>query len=215
MKRMWPLLMLATLTGCSTVPPVEPEVNPEAVTEPTVATTTEEATTTPTTTTTTTTEATEPPVTTVATTTTATTTTTTATTTATTTTAPPVTTVEPVSSGVYGLTASERALVESVVMAEAGAECYEGQQAVAQCILNACVLSDQRPAQVVSRGYTSNRPAPSDSVRQAVADVFDNGVKVLSSDTLYFYAPAYCSSAWHESQIFIDEIGGHRFFAAR
>lgn len=113
----------------------------------------------------------------------------------------------------YELTASERALVESVVMAEAGGEPYEGQQAVAQCILNACVLLDIRPAQVVTKyKYSTARPTPTEVVKLAVMAVFDDGVKVIDPEAIYFYAPARASSAWHESQVCVATIGGHRFF---
>lgn len=209
MKNMGPLLLLAALTGCSTVPAAEHNAHAEAVSEPTAATTPEEATTIPTSATTAATEATEPPTTT-------TTITTTTTSTTTTTTAAPVTTAEPVSSGAYGLTASERALIESVVMAEAGAEEQLGQMAVAECILNACERNGTRPAETIAQGgYTSARPVPSESVKTAVSEVFDRGVHVFTGEALYFYAPAVCTSAWHESQVFVGEIGGHRFFTTR
>lgn len=114
---------------------------------------------------------------------------------------------------VYELSASERALVESVVMAEAGGECYDGQVAVAQCILNACIRSGSRPDAVIRRfGYTHARPAASTSVINAVSAVFDKGDVVTAEPIMYFYAPAACSSPWHESQTYVLTIGGHRFF---
>lgn len=114
---------------------------------------------------------------------------------------------------VYELSASERALVESVVMAEAGGECYDGQVAVAQCILNACIRSGSRPDAVIRRfGYTHVRPAASTSVINAVSAVFDKGDVVTAEPIMYFYAPAACSSPWHESQTYVLTIGGHRFF---
>lgn len=120
---------------------------------------------------------------------------------------------EPEPAPAYELTVSERELVERVVMAEAGGEPYEGQQAVAQCILNACVLRDLRPAEVIKKlKYTGARPAPTASVKSAVEAVFDEGVKVLDPDAIYFYAPALASSSWHESQVYVDTIGCHRFF---
>lgn len=114
----------------------------------------------------------------------------------------------------YPLTDDERALVESVVMAEAGAEDYDGQRLVAQCILNACILEDKRPNEiVVLYQYTKKRPEPSESVAQAVAAVFDNYDVVTEEQILVFYAPRWCTSEWHESQQFVLEHGGHRFFA--
>ncbi|HCX45790.1 MAG TPA: hypothetical protein DHF18_01585 [Ruminococcaceae bacterium] len=113
----------------------------------------------------------------------------------------------------YPLTAAERDEIERVVMAEAGAEPYIGQMAVAQCILNACEQEDKRPLEIVrSFGYTAARPEPSDEVKKAVAKVFDDGETATDREILYFYAPALCQSPWHESQTYVCTIGGHRFF---
>lgn len=113
----------------------------------------------------------------------------------------------------YELTAAERDTVERVVMAEAGAEPYEGQIAVAQCILNACELEDMRPDEiVVEYQYTDMRPEPTDAVKAAVSAVFDYGETVTERKILYFYAPALCESEWHESQDYVMTVGGHRFF---
>ena len=112
-----------------------------------------------------------------------------------------------------GLTAAERDEVERVVMAEAGAEPYIGQMAVAQCILNACEQENARPAEIVKRyGYTDKRPEPSYKVKSAVSDVFDDGNVATDAEILYFYAPELCQSIWHESQTYVCTIGGHRFF---
>ena len=114
----------------------------------------------------------------------------------------------------YPLTDDERTLIESVVMAEAGAEDYDGQRLVAQCILNACILEDKRPDEiVVLYQYTKKRTEPSESVAQAVAAVFDNYDVVTEEQILVFYAHRWCTSEWHESQQFVLEHGGHRFFA--
>ena len=113
----------------------------------------------------------------------------------------------------YALTAAERDEIERVVMAEAGAEPYIGQMAVAQCILNACEKENERPAEIVRRyGYTDERPEPSYKVKSAVSDVFDDGDVATDAEILYFYAPELCQSLWHESQTYVCTIGGHRFF---
>lgn len=113
----------------------------------------------------------------------------------------------------YALTAAERDTVERVVMAEAGAEPYEGQIAVAQCILNACERENMRPDEIVVKyQYTDMRPEPTDAVKAAVSAVFDNGETVTDAEILYFYAPALCESEWHETQTYVCTIGGHRFF---
>lgn len=116
----------------------------------------------------------------------------------------------------YELTDIERDTVERVVMAEAGGECYEGQMLVAQCILNAAEKLDQRPPEVFETlSYAGSRPDPTQSVRDAVAAVFDDGEIYINEPILYFYAPARTTSEWHESQIFVIELGGHRFFKER
>mgnify|MGYP004654890871 CR=1 FL=1 len=116
----------------------------------------------------------------------------------------------------FPLSDYERSVVESLVMAEAGGECYEGQIAVAQCILNACERNTCQPSEAaIIYKYTKNRPKPSDSVKKAVYAVFNNGEAVTESKILYFYAPDMTYSSWHESQNYIMTIGGHRFFALR
>jgi len=116
----------------------------------------------------------------------------------------------------YELTADERDLVERVVMAEAGGESYEGQVLVAQCILNACEIDAERPeVVVVLYQYAKARPEPTQSVRDAVAAVFDRGETAVNAPILYFYNPAKTTSRWHETQDFVIEVGGHRFFAEK
>lgn len=108
----------------------------------------------------------------------------------------------------------ERAELESLVMAEAGGESYEGQMAVAQCIIDACEKEGKQPSEIaVMYRYTKHRPAPSESVKEAVSAVFDRGEVVTEENILYFYAPAIVYSEWHETQTYVTTIGGHRFFA--
>lgn len=116
----------------------------------------------------------------------------------------------------FYLSASERDTVERVVMAESGGESFEGQMLVAQCILNAAEKEGVQPSEaVVIYSYTSSRPDPTQSVKDAVAAVFDRGEVAIDAPVMYFYNPALVTSNWHESQIFVAEVGGHRFFAER
>lgn len=116
----------------------------------------------------------------------------------------------------FYLSASERDTVERVVMAEAGGESFAGQMLVAQCILNAAEKEGVQPSEAVEiYSYTSNRPDPTQSVKDAVAAVFDRGEVAIDAPVMYFYNPALVTSDWHESQIFVAEVGGHRFFAER
>ena len=125
--------------------------------------------------------------------------------------------VEPTEPAVrYPLTDAERDVVERVVMAEAGGESFEGQMLVAQCILNAAEKRGVEPSEaVVLYSYTKSRPDPTQRVKDAVAAVFDRGETVVDEPILYFYNPALVTSDFHESQIFVIEEGGHRFFAER
>lgn len=131
--------------------------------------------------------------------------------------APAAETVEPTEPAVrYTLTDAERDVVERVVMAEAGGESFEGQMLVAQCILNACEKTGTQPSEVVvTFKYAPARPDPTDSVREAVAAVFDAGEFITDEPVMFFYNPAKVTSTWHESQTFVIEVGGHRFFAER
>lgn len=116
----------------------------------------------------------------------------------------------------FYLSTSERDTVERVVMAEAGGESFEGQMLVAQCILNAAEKEGVQPSEaVVIYSYTSSRPDPTQSVKDAVAAVFDRGEVAIDAPVMYFYNPALVTSDWHASQIFVAEVGGHRFFAER
>ena len=108
----------------------------------------------------------------------------------------------------------ERSELESLVMAESGAESYEGQMGVAQCILNACEKENKQPSEIaIMYRYTKHRPAPNESVKEAVRAVFDRGEVITDAKILYFYAPALVYSAWHESQTYVLTVGGHKFFA--
>lgn len=132
-------------------------------------------------------------------------------------TTPATETVEPTEPAVrYPLTDAERDVVERVVMAEAGGESFEGQMLVAQCILNAAEKRGVEPSEAVALySYTKSRPDPTQRVKDAVAAVFDRGETVVDEPILYFYNPALVTSDFHESQIFVIEEGGHRFFAER
>ena len=123
---------------------------------------------------------------------------------------------EPTPAPRFELSAAERDVVERVVMAEAGGESFEGQMLVAQCILNACEIDAERPeVVVVLYQYAKARPEPTQSVRDAVAAVFDRGETAVNAPILYFYNPAKTTSRWHETQDFVIEVGGHRFFAEK
>lgn len=117
---------------------------------------------------------------------------------------------------VYVLSQNEYDLICRVVMGESGGEPYVGQLAVAQTILNTCRIEKRRPPETIkTHGYTSWRPEPSESVQNAVTEVFADGREVLDRRVTMFYAPTLMKngySADHESQIYSTTIGGHKFF---
>lgn len=118
------------------------------------------------------------------------------------------------------LSEDDRWVVESVVAGEAGGEPYEGKKAVAQCIFDAMLKNGWTAHQVRDNygydGWNSDldkqdRVAYMDVV-DAVSDVFDRGQFVTEKPILFFYAPKWCDSPWHESQNYAMTIGGHKFF---
>lgn len=112
------------------------------------------------------------------------------------------------------ITKKERKIIECIVMGEAGNESYEGQMLVAQCIKNACDKDNLSPSEVrVKYQYSGWDDNPTQKVKNVVEDVFIDNKKITEEKILYFYAPAYCYSEWHESQRYILTEGGHRFFA--
>lgn len=114
----------------------------------------------------------------------------------------------------YELSDYERHVVESMVMGEAEGESYNGKLLVAQCILNAAIKDNIPPSVVRTKyKYSGWNENPNDDVKNAVSEVFDYGYKVTEEPILYFYAPRWCTSAWHETQRHVITEGGHKFFA--
>ena len=113
----------------------------------------------------------------------------------------------------FYLSDQERYIVECIVMGEAGGESYEGQVLVAQCILNGCLKEDVQPSKLRKMyKYSGYRTNVTKSVKKAVGAVFDEGYRITDEPILYFYAPKHCKGKWHETQCFVVEVGGHRFF---
>lgn len=113
----------------------------------------------------------------------------------------------------YALTDAERLEIAQVLTAEAGGEPFAGKIAVAQCILQTCEDEGIRPDEVLRvYAYSKRRPEPTQEALEAVQDVFDFGIVATTEPIKYFYAPALVDSEWHESQIYVMTINGHRFF---
>lgn len=118
------------------------------------------------------------------------------------------------------LTEDDRWFIESVVGGECAYESYEGKLAVAQCYFSA-MIKDGLSAREVKEVYQYDGWNPDldkqdrkmyIEIMDAVHDIFDMGQFVTEKPILFFYAPRWCTSEWHEAQEFEMEIGGHRFF---
>ena len=109
-------------------------------------------------------------------------------------------------------------MVCRVVTAEAGTD-RDLCMAVAQCLFNSCCREEWKypPTQILEQyGYTEPADWISETAREACQAIFEKGEKYYPvQNAEYFYAPQYVSSEWHESQEFITEIGGVRFFERR
>ena len=102
-----------------------------------------------------------------------------------------------------------------VVMAETGGEYNEDLTlAVCQAIMNAATENDWTPEEVcINYQYTSPHPYISDFIQEICDRVFLYGeVYEDSKNAQVFYNPSYGHSSYHESQSFVCEIGGVRFF---
>lgn len=114
----------------------------------------------------------------------------------------------------------DRWFIECVVAGEAGGEPYKGKLAVAQCYFDAMLKDGLSATEVKSAygysGWNENLdkqdPKAYDEVKNAVADVFYGGKFVTDKPILYFYAPAYGRSDWHEAQEYWKSIANHKFF---
>ena len=91
--------------------------------------------------------------------------------------------------------------------------------AVTQCLYNACEKYDWKytPRQMLEMyhyAYPSN--VISDEAMDAYYAIFVAGERYSAvQNATIFYAPKYCHSDYHESQIFITEINGVKFFEER
>ena len=113
----------------------------------------------------------------------------------------------------YRLSDADRETLWHIVQGEAGGESYEGKLWVATCLLNAMRKNDMSAEEVrVAYQYAGWAETVSDDTKKAVSQVFDFG-DATHDTVLWFYAPKWCNSEWHESQKFVAEIGGHRFFS--
>lgn len=112
------------------------------------------------------------------------------------------------------LTDDDRELIAKTVMREFGDGGYAACCLQAQAFRDAMVYSHASAADTYHYFQYDAYPLieePNQDSYDAVDYIFDGNLAVPHR-VLCMYAPAYCSSAWHESQPFVLEYGGVRFF---
>lgn len=113
------------------------------------------------------------------------------------------------------LSDADRDLAERIIMGEAGSMGYNGMAVVAQSLRDAFVMGGYSDIASVIKNYGyygSTSIKPSQSCKDVVNYIFDQGGSAVQHRVLVFYSTQYCSSSWHESQNFVCQIGSVRFF---
>lgn len=116
---------------------------------------------------------------------------------------------------VINLSEDDRYVLEMLVMGEAEGEGLEGAALVAQTVRDTMVYKGYNSVTAIRRdfGYSNNMTkAPNQTVKDAVAYIFDQGGCAVQHRIYYFYAPARVSSDFHERQELVITYGGHKFF---
>ena len=58
-------------------------------------------------------------------------------------------------------------------------------------------------------------PKAKEALKKRKKEREEEGLELTEEPIKYFYAPARCTSDWHESQVFVLEHGNHKFFKER
>ena len=110
------------------------------------------------------------------------------------------------------LSSYDRAKLERLVMGEAGSMGFNGCAVVAQAIRDSMVRSGTTSIDQIIDEYqyfASTSMQPNSDVKNAVSFIFDQDGIAVQHRVMCFYV-GY--SAWHETQTFITQIDGVRFF---
>lgn len=108
-----------------------------------------------------------------------------------------------------------------VVAAECRGEPYEGQMAVAQCILNTAWARSMTPEEVVKEKNQYAKPVSNlehiELVREACDAVFFRGETVTDEPIRFFYATrnGFVSEGHERRYEFVMQIGDHKFFKVK
>ncbi len=109
----------------------------------------------------------------------------------------------------------DRAVLEGLIMGEFGND-YVGAVLVAQAIRDTMLLTGIYNTGQIARqwGYSARvHNSVTAATKRAVAFVFDEGGSAVQHSVYYFYAAHLIYSPWHESQRFVVQYGGCRFFS--
>lgn len=113
------------------------------------------------------------------------------------------------------LSDTDRDMAERIIMGEAGNQGYTGMALVAQCIRDTYVNGNYSSmAQLIAQNgyYGSTSITPSQTCKDVVSYIFDQGGSAVQHSIRVFYASNYCSSPWHEAQVYVCSYGYVRFF---
>lgn len=113
------------------------------------------------------------------------------------------------------LSAEDRALLEKLVMGEAGGSGYVGCALVAQTIKDTMIYEGTTSVSYIINKYAytgSTKTQPDQNVKDAVSYIFDSNGSAVQHRLIYFYQSSYCTSKWHETQNFVVNYNGVKFF---
>ena len=114
----------------------------------------------------------------------------------------------------YSLSDDERTLAERIVACEAGADPFEGQMAVAQCLYDSVIIEGTDLYDVFDKyGYRLYSRDVISENKLAVSMVFDYGARVSQNPIQWFVTPEAAQGSWHENNATFDaQYGSHRFY---
>ena len=113
------------------------------------------------------------------------------------------------------LTDYDRDLCERIIMGEMGGSSFTGMALVAQCIRDTYIKGHYTNiADVLYENgyYGSMNITPTQTCKDVVSYIFDQGGSAVQHRIQVFYASNYCSSPWHETQDYVCSYGYVRFF---
>ena len=110
---------------------------------------------------------------------------------------------------------ADRDITERIIMGEAGSQGFDGMALVAQCIRDTYICgsySSMKQLLVQNGYYGSTSITPSQTAKDVVSYIFDQGGSAVQHSIRVFYASNLCSSPWHEDQEYVCSYGYVRYF---